>query len=318
MRKTSWWLLALLLAMCVHLAAARPVSDAPAADATESAPLPFVPMPARVVRHAGSFAVTSATPVLLDSQVSGSEFAAEHFVDTLRQTSALQLHVEHRDNLALHGAIVFRLDPGAEVAQRDGYSLEVSPAGIQVAARTATGLYYGGISLWQLLTPNGDRNAKVDVPAVHIEDWPRFRWRGLMLDSARHFQSVANIEKLIDWMSLQKLNVLHWHLTDDQGWRLQIPKYPLLTKVGACRRAIGPDAALTGGPDKPYCGFYTDDQVRAIVRYAAQRHITIVPEIDIPGHAQAAIAAYPWLGITGKRPLVSTDWGINTWLLRPD
>jgi hexosaminidase len=151
-----------------------------------------------------------------------------------------------------------------------------------------------------------------------IVDHPRFKWRGLMLDSARHFQSVADIEKLIDWMSLHKLNVLHWHLTDDQGWRLEVPKYPELTKIGACRQAVGPDAALTGSPDKPYCGFYTGAEVREIVRYADERFITIVPEIDIPGHSQAAIASYPWLGVTGKRPPVSSDSGITTWLLKPD
>ncbi len=139
-----------------------------------------------------------------------------------------------------------------------------------------------------------------------------------MLDSARHFQSVADIKKLIDWMSLNKLNVLHWHLSDDQGWRIEIPNYPELTKTGACRKAVGPDAALTGGPDKPYCGFYTDEEVRDIVHYAAERFVEVVPEIDIPGHSQAAIASYPWLGVSGKRPEVSADWGINTWLLKPD
>src|SRR6185437_7856049 len=217
-----------------------------------------------------------------------------------------------------HDAIVFQLDPGAEVAQGGGYTLDVSPQGIRVVARTSAGLYYGGVTLWQLLTPDGKRDIRVEVPALHIADHPRFAWRGLMLDSARHFQSVADIKKLLDWMSLNKLNVLHWHLSDDQGWRIEIPKYPELTKIGACRKVVGPDAALTGGPDKPYCGFYTDAEVRDIVHYAAARFIEVVPEIDIPGHSQAAIASYPWLGVSGKRPQVSTDWGINTWLLKPD
>src|SRR5699024_5582120 len=139
-----------------------------------------------------------------------------------------------------------------------------------------------------------------------------------MLDSARHFQSVADIKKLIDWMALHKLDVLHWHLTDDQGWRLQIPRYPKLTSMGSCRQAVGPDAGFTSRPDQPYCGHYTDAQVRALVQYAAARYITIVPEIDLPGHAQAALHAYPQLGVTGKRPPVSTDWGINPWLFAPN
>ncbi|TAN08002.1 MAG: beta-hexosaminidase [Rhodanobacteraceae bacterium] len=317
MRETSR-LMWLLLALCACSAVASPRST-PVISTRASAIAPsLAPMPAQVTRHAGSFTVTSATPVLLYSDDPASRFAVQHFVDTLGQTSALRLHVADGGSVSPHAAIVFQLDPGAEVTQRGGYSLDVSPQGVRVIARTPVGLYYGGVTLGQLLTPNADRKAGVEVPALQIQDWPRFQWRGLMLDSARHFQSIADIEKLLDWMSLLKLNVLHWHLTDDQGWRLQIPKYPLLTKIGACRKAVGPDAALTGSPDKPYCGFYTDAEVRQIVQYAAQRHITIVPEIDMPGHAQAAIASYPWLGVTGERPPVGTDWGINTWLLKPD
>jgi hexosaminidase len=123
---------------------------------------------------------------------------------------------------------------------------------------------------------------------------------------------------LIDWMSLDKLNVLLWHLTEDQGWRLEIPKYPELTKTGACRKAVGLDIELTGAGEKPYCGFYTQADVRDIVRHAAARFVTVVPEIDLPGHSQAAVAAYPWLGVTGERPSVWTDWGISPWLLKPD
>src|SRR6185437_14264165 len=118
--------------------------------------------------------------------------------------------------------------------------------------------------------------------------------------------------------SLDKLNVLVWHLTEDQGWRLEILKYPELTKTGACRKAVGLDIELTGAPENPYCGFYTQAEVRDIVRYAAARFVTVVPEIDLPGHSQAAVATYPWLGVTGQRPTVWTDWGISPWLLKPD
>jgi hexosaminidase len=119
-------------------------------------------------------------------------------------------------------------------------------------------------------------------------------------------------------MSLDKLNVLVWHLSEDQGWRLEILKYPELTRTGACRKAVGLDFESSGGPEHPYCGFYTRAQVRELVRYAAARFITIVPDIDLPGHSQAAVAAYPWLGVTGERPPVWTDWGVSPWLLKPD
>ena len=195
----------------------------------------------------------------------------------------------------------------------------ISAEGIRVSARSPGGAFYGGVTLWQLLTPPGwIRGAAAEIAAGVIDDHPRFGWRALLLDSGRHFQSVADIEKLIDWMSLEKLNVLVWHLTEDQGWRLEIRKYPELTKTGACRKAVGLDIELTGAPENPYCGFYTQAEVRDIVRYAAECFVTVVPEIDLPGHSQAAVAAYPWLGVTGERPPVWTDWGVSPWLLKPD
>ena len=200
----------------------------------------------------------------------------------------------------------------------EGYRLQVDGEGIRIDAGTPAGLFYGTVTLWGLLAPYGAHGKTALVPDVVIEDRPRFAWRGLLLDSARHFQSVTDVERLIDWMALHKLNVLQWHLTDDQGWRLQINKYPKLTSVGGCRKAVGPDAVLTGDPGKPYCGFYTQAEARAIVAYAAARYVTVVPEIEMPGHAQAAIAAYPELGITGSRPAVSTDWGVHPYLYNVD
>jgi hexosaminidase len=218
-----------------------------------------------------------------------------------------------------HPAITFDVDPHASVVGDIGYRIKVGAQGIRVIARSPGGAFYGGVTLWQLLTPPGwIRGAAAEIAEGVIDDHPRFAWRALLLDSGRHFQSVADIEKLIDWMSLDKLNVLLWHLTEDQGWRLEIPKYPALTKTGACRKAVGLDIESTGAPDKPYCGFYTEAQVRDIVRYAAARFITVVPEIDLPGHSQAAVAAYPWLGVTGEHPSVWTNWGVSPWLLKPD
>ena len=200
-----------------------------------------------------------------------------------------------------------------------GYRIVLGEQGIQVTARTPRGAFYGGVTLWQLLTPPGwTRGTPAEIAEGVIDDHPRLAWRALLLDSGRHFQSVAEIKQLIDWMSLDKLNVLLWHLTEDQGWRLEIPKYPALTKTGACRQAVGLDIELTGAADKPYCGFYTEAEVRDIVSYAAERFVTIVPGIDLPGHSQAAVATYPWLGVTGTRPSVWTDWGISPWLLKPD
>ena len=280
----------------------------------------LLPQPAEVHPAArGAVTVSDGDRVLVQAEDDGQALAvAKRFAALVATTRGLHLRVETRADKRSPAAIVFRLDLNAEAANDAGYRIAIGDGEIEVTARTARGLFYGGVTVWQLLTPDGTRDAPARVAGGTIADRPRFAWRGLMLDSARHFQSVADIKKLIDWMSLNKLNVLHWHLSDDQGWRIEIPNYPELTKIGACRKAVGPDAALTGGPDKPYCGFYTDEEVRDLVHYAAERFVEVVPEIDIPGHSQAAIASYPWLGVSGKRPEVSADWGINTWLLKPD
>lgn len=232
-------------------------------------------------------------------------------------TRGLQLHAAAEADT--HPAIIFEVDPHANVVGDAGYRIVVGAQGIRVTARSPRGVFYGGVTLWQLLTPPGwIRGSPAEIATGVIDDHPRFAWRALLLDSGRHFQSVADIKKLIDWMSLGKLDVLLWHLTEDQGWRLEIPRYPALTKTGACREAVGLDSELTGAPDKPYCGFYTAAQVHDIVRYAAAHFITVVPGIDLPGHSQAAVATYPWLGVTGNRPSVWTEWGVSPWLLNPD
>jgi hexosaminidase len=242
---------------------------------------------------------------------------ADRFLQLVATTRGLQLRPAVAADA--HPAITFEVDPHATVVGNAGYRVVVGAQGIRIIARSPRGAFYGSITLWQLLTPPGwARGTPAEIAEGVIDDHPRFAWRALLLDSGRHFQSVADIEKLVDWMSLEKLNVLLWHLTEDQGWRLEVPKYPALTKTGACRQAVGLDIELTGAADRPYCGFYTDAQVRDIVRYAAARFVTIVPEIDLPGHSQAAVAAYPWLGVTDKDPPVWTDWGISPWLLKPD
>lgn len=304
----------------------------------DDAPLSLIPLPAQLQRQASVFVLNAGDGVDVRSGDPRAFDVANYFAALVAKSRGLHLHVtasvhgttrltkmDSDKQLWVSGApaanspIVFVLSKAeADRFGPEGYEIQVDGDGIHIEAGTPAGLFYGCVTLWQLLMPYGGHGATALVPDVVIQDQPRFRWRGLMLDSARHFQSVAEIEQLIDWMALHKLNVLQWHLTDDQGWRLEIKKYPKLTAIGACRRAVGPDAALTGGPGKPYCGHYTQDQAREIVRYAAARYIVVVPEIEIPGHAQAAIAAYPQFGVTGKRPAVSTDWGIHPYLYNVD
>jgi hexosaminidase len=244
---------------------------------------------------------------------------AAWFVDLVGRTRGLNLRLVDKASLA--PAIVFQL-AYPEAFEADAYKLEITPKGVVITASTDAGLLYGAGTLWQMMTADGARAGPVTLKAMTIADQPRFAWRGLMLDSARHYQSPAYIRRLIDVMALHKLNVLHWHLTDDQAWRLQIRKYPRLTEVGAWRvpAGAGPAADVDPKTGRPrlYGGFYSQDEVRALVAYAQARHVTIVPEIEMPGHALAAIVAYPRLGVVEAPAAVSSDWGVFPWLYNAD
>jgi len=275
----------------------------------------LVPRPASDVSGTGSFTVSAATPVEAGGSDKAARDAADRFLDLLTQSGAVPLHEGHGPN-----AIRFVTDKS--IKGKEAYRLTVSPSGVVIAASQPAGLFYGAVSLWQLLTAEpGD--GPVTLAARTINDSPRFAWRGLMIDSSRHFQSPAYIKHFIDWMAVLKLNLFHWHLTDDQGWRLEIKHYPKLTEIGAWSVPAGqaPAADIDPATGKPRLsgGFYTQDEVRDIVAYAAARHITILPEIEMPGHAAAAIAAYPELGtepVTGGRP--SSDWGVHYYLYNID
>jgi len=205
----------------------------------------------------------------------------------------------------------------------EGYQLDVTPDSISLRGGSAAGLFYGEQTLRQLLPPQALQQAvpgSWPLPVVHISDAPRFAWRGVLLDVARHFMPVPDVLRFIDLAAFHKLNVLHLHLTDDQGWRVDVPGWPRLTTVGAWRRESMLGSRQHGRFDgRPHGGHYSSDDLRAIVAYAAERHMTVVPEIDMPGHMQAAIAAYPELG-NGFAGEVRTAWGISRHVLnlRPE
>ncbi len=258
-------------------------------------------------RHPGEgrFALSAATPLLAWGDEART--VAGQFATLLAKGMAVAPRLAEGGDAK--GAIRFVIDPASADTGAESYLLEVTPDGVTVSAGRAAGLFYGAMTLLQLA--DVDAAGAVSLPAVRIDDAPRFAWRGFMMDPARHFWTVEETKQVIDAMALHKLNTLHWHLTDDQGWRVEIKQYPKLTGIGGCRIPAG-DGGIepsTGGP-RPYCGFYTWDKVREVVAYAAARHITIVPEVNVPGHATAAIAAYPELGTT-DRPLVpSSEWGV--------
>jgi len=304
-RSLSLGALCLLLAACSR-------DETPQTQAPRQ--ISVIPAPANVVMKRGAFEVSAATPVRYAAGSPGEQ-VAKYFVDLIQRTGGVALSAAAGE--AGERAISFSLQAGegSQVGE-EAYSLLVSPERIVVSSPSPRGLFYGAVTLWQLAS------ASLSIPALEIEDAPRFRWRGLLLDSARHYQSQQFIERLLDTMALHKLNVLHWHLIDDQAWRLEIKKYPKLTDVGAWRVPAGPAAAAdidpTTGRPRLYGGLYTQQQVREIVAYAAERFITIVPEIEMPGHASAALAAYPELGVTGRAMAVPADWGIYENLFNVD
>jgi hexosaminidase len=305
--------IAMRVAAIVAMAACFSCAAAHAANgAANDRSLSLIPFPAHVEIQSGQFIVQPGTPVLHAAGDADGEWVADYFIRLVNRTRHLALKPMAATRATTHAIVLKRLSAGT--TGDEGYRLTITPKQIVIAASTRAGELYGCITLWQLMMQRPGPGG-VALPALEIEDAPRFAWRGLMLDSVRHFQSVAFVKSFIDQMALHKLNVLHWHLTDDQGWRIEIKKYPRLTQIGAWRVPAGAGPATdidpTTGKPRLYGGYYTQLQIRDIVAYAAARNITIVPEIEMPGHATAAIVAYPQLGSLPDVPSqVPSDWGI--------
>ncbi|HSD15712.1 MAG TPA: family 20 glycosylhydrolase [Thermomonas sp.] len=305
-QRTATLLPASLLALCLALATAVPASAAETPVALPS----LVPRAASVHALPGRLVLANDAHFIARGAEAGQVLAqfARLAGDALPEAALRS---------AGPGALIeLKIAPDSGIAP-EGYRLQIGGDGGSLQAADAHGLFNGAMTLLQLLQRDADGTAW--LPAVRIDDAPRFAWRGLMLDSARHFQSVEEIKRLLDAMAQLKLDSFHWHLTDDQGWRFPVPGWPKLTEVGHCRIPSGDGGidAATGKP-VPYCGFYTEAQVRDVVAHAAALHIDVVPEVDIPGHATAAISAYPQLGVSGQPIAVSNEWGVNVNLFNAD
>jgi hexosaminidase len=280
----------------------------------------IIPMPVRVEALEGSFVLTADAVIVAGP---GTHSKAEQLAAFLRPATGFSLPVlEESPNMP---AIHLMLDDRLRGLGAEGYELEVSGSGVKLRSSSLTGLFYAGQSFRQLLPVEVFSSSRVEktwqVSAVSISDQPRFGWRGVHLDCCRHFMPLEFVYKLLDLMALHKLNTFHWHLTEDQGWRFEIKKYPKLTEVGAWRAQTIIGHGYQENPQfdgKPHGGFYTQDQARAVVEYAAALHITVVPEIELPGHALAAIASYPELGNTKAQLKVGERWGIIESVYNPE
>ena len=267
----------------------------------------IVPAPQRTHAGAGEFRLNETTRIMLSDPADAElRNLADLLLVPLRTASGLPLPVSARPaEDGVRNAISLRLT-GSGSSNPESYRLVVTPEAASLSAGTTAGLFWGLQTIRQLLPPELEaRGAKPPagwtIPAVEIEDEPRFPYRGILLDVARWFYPPEFIKKLIDLLALYKLNTLQLHLTDDQGWRLEIKQYPLLTKVGAWRKEtmLAQNFDPYIGDGRPHGGFYTQSQIRDLVAYASARHVTIIPEIEMPGHAGAALAAYPELSCTG-------------------
>ncbi len=265
----------------------------------------IIPAPVKVEVREGVFKLRTKQKIMVDA---GAEETGRYLAAEMRRPLGYEPEVSTKIGGNAKGTILLTTKDAKAALGPEGYELTVTPTGVVVRATDSAGLFYGVQSLLELLPPeifstNKVAGVKWEIPCVEIEDQPRFKWRGMMLDVARHFFTKQEVEQILDGMALHKMNRFHWHLTDDQGWRIEIKKYPRLTEVGAWRKEVGfgldPKLATAFGPDGRYGGFYTQADIREVVAYAAARHITVVPEIEMPGHACAALMAYPQYSCTG-------------------
>jgi hexosaminidase len=286
--------------------------------------VPIIPRPISVKSAKGVFTLTAPTVIVTDRADSA---VAQRFAFSLAPATGFALPV--RIGTAARGnRIVFRRAAARDTSFGDeGYRLDVRPGVVTITSTKPAGAFYATQSLRQLLPPEIFRDAPIPgtawkIPAVTIVDRPRFQWRGMHLDVARHFMPKEFVKKYIDLLALHKMNTFHWHLTDDQGWRIEIKKYPRLTEIGAWRDStiVGhmvSDTTRATFDKKRHGGFYSREDIREIVAYARDRFVTVVPEIEMPGHSQAAIAAYPMLGNFGDTIRPWAMWGVTNYILNP-
>ena len=317
---------AMLALLTSGVAQVSDAQDAPRPAMRDSVAVAVIPQPVRVARRPGEFRLTARTVIWSDA---ASVPVARQLGRYLEPATGFTFVVRTGGKPPAN-AITLRLTSALDSLGGEGYTVDVSRSGVALRASQPAGLFYAVQTLRQLLPAEIFRAAPVadvawTIPAVAIADAPRFAWRGAHLDVGRHFMPKEFVRKYIDLLALHKLNTFHWHLTEDQGWRLQIRKYPRLTDVGAWRATtlIGRQSAQRDSTQwkfdgQPHGGFYTQDDAREIVAYAKARFITVVPEIEMPGHALAAIAAYPALGVTGDSAAVGTRWGVYSDILNAD
>ncbi len=273
---------------------------------------PVIPKPVHLLRAEGTFSFTPSTTVIADLNNSTIKKLAICITDSLSETTGLPLNVVDNTSKKESNFIALIIDEHSG-QKTEEYNVTITSTSVTISASITTGAWWGFQTVRQLLQPSLNSKSQLTLPCMTVQDYPHFKYRGLMLDVSRHFFPIAFIKKYIDLMSFYKLNTFHWHLCDDQGWRIEIKKYPKLQEIASYRNEtlIGHGRNLWPHYDsKRYGGYYTQEEVKEIVEYARLRHIIIIPEIELPGHCMGALAAHPELGCTGGPYKTATRWGI--------
>jgi hexosaminidase len=274
----------------------------------------IIPQPLTVTESAGSFPIKRGTSIIIDGGDKELKKSASILASHIKALTGFSIPVKIATKGKNANNITLTFNDAPDSLEKEGYLLVSNPDGLTLRANTNQGIFYGMQTLYQLMPVNkaGVAEDGISIPAVSITDKPRYGWRGMMLDVGRHFYPVEFVKQFIDYLAMHKMNSFHWHLTEDQGWRIEIKKYPELTKTGAFR-----DGTLIGAYSNDqkfdtirYGGFYTQNQIREVVAYAKDRYINVVPEIEMPGHALAALASYPELSCTGGPFKVGKTWGV--------
>ena len=272
-------------------------------SATQAQDISVIPTPAQLQRGNGYFTITSGTSIIVTGGQAEVNKVASYLADKIMPATGFSLKAGGSGQSGIQ--LTLNTKPN-EAIGKEGYNLEVTQSNVSIKANTAAGLFYGVQTLLQLLPPEIESKsvqpASWQIPSVTITDFPRFGWRGIMLDVSRHFFTKEYVKEYIDRIARYKFNLLHWHLTDDNGWRIEIKSLPKLTEVGSWRvprtGTFGSNEAPKPGEAATDGGFYTQEDIKEIVQYALDRHVQVLPEIDVPGHSMAALAAYPELSVT--------------------
>ena len=276
--------------------------------ATVKGNLDVIPQPQEIVlaRYTTSFIIDRSTTIVYPATNEKMHRTADFLATFIKEMTGTEVRVSDKEKSS--NAIILAVD--STMGHPEGYKLQITPEKVLLTGGSEAGVFYGIQTIHKALPILKDGKVAAALPAGTVTDFPRFRYRGFMIDVGRHFFPVSYLKQMIDLMALHNINYFHWHLTEDQGWRIEIKKYPKLTEIGSKRDSTIIDWETKKFDGKPHSGFYTQDEAREIVRYAADRFITVVPEIDLPGHTTAALASYPELGCTGGPYKVLCSFGV--------